>query len=1535
GVGYIVVPYLADTKLAVSFTNIRINTDYQLIEGVVSTTYDTTWGDVEDVNDWTHGGVGNTASSNVDFVVSEVQIDSNGDVLVVGENGEVLELPGGEDMVITDSNGQVWTVDEEGNVSNEGAVAEGGASNSENTNGVNSQGEATAISAKGVEVTFKKASNSKYGFDTYENSYSATKNLYRKLGKDYYISYKAVAKHDTETIVANLSITDSEIKPQDLVFKTKDGIAITKIDSTATSYTLQLKGVFDDAAIETQALVKQGAKYEVAGAFIQYQASPKNVNVVLVNTAETNTDKIKEELQDIYKQAMVNLTITEINDFKEDLDVIVPDAVIQSGESGFAAQYTEQQRAINNKLKEHPQYKNDAYYLILTNKQPTSTAERGLMPLGRQFGYIYTANCNTANCIPLTAAHELGHGVFQLKHPFSTHSYQYPEKATNWLLDYKEGTKLPFVHWQAIHNPKLRIGIFDGDQEGEQVTITDISELKEFANADGTYTFISRSGKPITVSGDITEVIFSTGDSEICSADTKDPFRIKPFGTLTRFKLKDKTYTAAWKCVSKKFMGYMTSEDEPYIDTKTNKSIDSAIVGFPAVANSAIIFKVGKLSITPEEGGNNYTSQGDYQEYDFLSQRLKEVTKFNEVSVATFDPSLSQEVQQFIIDNIDKSGFDGKKEYDNDAYVFIHATQLEKHGILKGCFKRGIPGGLLKLIVKTHFNQRTGAASYTTPQFDEGHEEVPFTNNAKSLINHWKQYDLNYYPIVAEQVKNFEILDDADHDDLIEAFRSIMNISYQNVTSDNWDCFFDKIGFEKLKIVLKSLSNADDWGNETENLLMKIFKLADGNYEREQKILDILKVENYRLLNKVVNITNDWADNNNPQFKEIIAYISKWLIKRSSKEFYIETIKKYKSWREIPFNYENYSKLNVVPTAMNNMFGFAGSNSLPYEMKTSLKEGLVNITVRTGTESGGSITGTTFKNIYSPYDCVVLDVNEGFIINGKEIKKGQLLVPSIFVHWLATNINGKNNEAFLRVFTEVIAVAAIPLTGGASSILLTIDATLATADIVFTIANNVDNQSLLGNEKFFNTWTAIYGVYNLRHLPSLISTVGSRSKTIFKYATNLVGTKTHFKKLIIDPTNKANFLEAFKKLSVEQKLDVIFRLDDLALAVKKEAELSNLGKRILYRTLVELKMECNIIFSTPKQFNIVVNATNTPYKVSLAIDYNNKRLGLGKIILNEDKTVSLVESSKWLPEGVEDVTEIAIIPNVITNVSGVNKASDIRILESSSNGNIYLSLVGGLREDIIKLQVDELLELRNIHNPNKLNHNCFTCAIKYQNEFTKGTNEVIEKIAKKYHAGVAPEEINKLIYDVFGFDNVKTSTAFNFDDLIMKLDGIHQESVILVGKYKEDFIEDFTSHHAFNARRVANREWEIIDIQNGAKYDKTYVKDKFTSLEVFEVLYKDHTYISRNILKRDLPKEVHVWVDKMPKEFLNTLEEVPYTKLQQFVREFDNKVVILSEFNKDPLLFKVWEAMERSPNIPVSIRTKITNLQNAKRVICK
>ena len=46
GKGYIIVPYLADTKITVEFKDILINTDYQLISGVVETTYNPKWGNV-------------------------------------------------------------------------------------------------------------------------------------------------------------------------------------------------------------------------------------------------------------------------------------------------------------------------------------------------------------------------------------------------------------------------------------------------------------------------------------------------------------------------------------------------------------------------------------------------------------------------------------------------------------------------------------------------------------------------------------------------------------------------------------------------------------------------------------------------------------------------------------------------------------------------------------------------------------------------------------------------------------------------------------------------------------------------------------------------------------------------------------------------------------------------------------------------------------------------------------------------------------------------------------------------------------------------------------------------------------------------------------------------------------------------------------------------------------------------------------------------------------------------------------------------
>ena len=49
GKGFIKVPYLNDTKLAVEFENIKINANYQLTDGVVKTTYDSDWKGVQEI----------------------------------------------------------------------------------------------------------------------------------------------------------------------------------------------------------------------------------------------------------------------------------------------------------------------------------------------------------------------------------------------------------------------------------------------------------------------------------------------------------------------------------------------------------------------------------------------------------------------------------------------------------------------------------------------------------------------------------------------------------------------------------------------------------------------------------------------------------------------------------------------------------------------------------------------------------------------------------------------------------------------------------------------------------------------------------------------------------------------------------------------------------------------------------------------------------------------------------------------------------------------------------------------------------------------------------------------------------------------------------------------------------------------------------------------------------------------------------------------------------------------------------------------
>lgn len=457
GTGYIQVPYLFDTRIGVVFDNIRINSDYQLVGGMVETTYDPEWGNVDYVNDLVEV---NQQDVKVDFPIDTIEV-RNGEIVVTGPNGQTETFPGGKDTVITDSTGNSYYVDADGNVSGPHKQAPGGKPTPENTDGVDKNGEVTALTAEGIKVTFEKINN--------ETQYAFDQVLYKKvLTKEYkevsgeFVPFKAVPNGKEDKILAKVAITDNNVNADSLIFRTQNGVQINaERVGTTNDFVLKLKGAQKFAWEEVQAAIKQGAKYKVAGVFNFVHISPKTVNVKLVPTSSTvNVSNKIAEIKAIYNQLAIDVQI----DVEEPFDIatyLVNDQLPTEDAFGDLSTYSTAQNAIIDAFKKAPgRTMQQAYYLFVTDKD-ASNGQGGYMRLNNQFGFIFS---NTAH----TIAHELGHGVFKLEHPFK----QYKNKGlkqgdTQGLMDYANGTELLFTDWKQINDPAFKLYAFQGQSDGE------------------------------------------------------------------------------------------------------------------------------------------------------------------------------------------------------------------------------------------------------------------------------------------------------------------------------------------------------------------------------------------------------------------------------------------------------------------------------------------------------------------------------------------------------------------------------------------------------------------------------------------------------------------------------------------------------------------------------------------------------------------------------------------------------------------------------------------------------------------------------------------------------------------------------------------------------------------------------------------------------------------------------------------------------------------------------------------------------------
>ncbi|MDV7137911.1 fibronectin type III domain-containing protein [Maribacter sp. TH_r10] len=498
GKGYVSLPYLKNIKVAVEFTNILINTDQEMAEGTVNTVYDPTWKNMlsvdsvldvaEDITDEFTGGDENvTYSTSFEILSTENIKKENGKIVVTGPNVETttFDYDEGDSYEISDANGNTFNIDKEGNITTGEKGAEGGASTAESTDGI-SEGSGTAadpsvssISATGITVHFEASKNTKYGLDKVDEDSAYEKANYPKAtttdGSIYYPIHKAVVEGKTDEFLAIVENNNPEIDLDSLQFKTVKGTQI-KSARNGDTFTITVTGsnsYHSDEAVVTYK-GKDGKYKIIASFFIHHIKQHGVIDVVLVAVnGSSQIPDLEKQLNEIYGKAGATFKVTtkaltlDQNDWDDN-----GNKILDYDGSGLMSDYPQELKNIQQKYKDdNKDWNRSAYHLfLLPSDIPLGKALSGFMPKTRQWGYVFGAH--TADALEdkssqsLVAAHELGHGVFALPHPFQNDENK-SGSGTDWLMDYGGGDQLSYTNWAAMSDESLQLFLFQDEEDSE------------------------------------------------------------------------------------------------------------------------------------------------------------------------------------------------------------------------------------------------------------------------------------------------------------------------------------------------------------------------------------------------------------------------------------------------------------------------------------------------------------------------------------------------------------------------------------------------------------------------------------------------------------------------------------------------------------------------------------------------------------------------------------------------------------------------------------------------------------------------------------------------------------------------------------------------------------------------------------------------------------------------------------------------------------------------------------------------------------
>lgn len=502
GKGYVSFPYFKNIKVAVNFTNIFVNNESQLAEGTVITVYDPSWGNildvdevidvVEDIADVVTGG-DNTEIPQLDYDIDTNDISiTDGQIIITKPDGtqDTFDYDEGDTYTITDASGDEWTVDDKGNITQTGQGDPSPPLTSNNADGIRSGTHdgtvddpyVDAITNDVVKVTFRTDSDTRFALDQVNNDYETSK--YPKINasadQSYYPAHKAAVQGEDDVFYADIEISDAKINIDSLIIKTVENKAIKheRIAGTNT-YKITVSGAnpYRTEECVVTYLDPTDNKYKIAASFFVHHIKKHTevpVQVVTVNGGNAITN-FEAELNDIFGRAggkfkvkpdVIDITIAQ-NSWDENNNNI-----IDYDGSGLLSDYpTELKNIYQEFKKQYPDYDSRQYFIFVLGKDlNVSKPLSGFMPKTRQWGFIFESHLGEGlekkDSALKVAAHELGHGVYTLAHPFGENPDN-SGQANTWLMDYGNGTELGYPNWATMSDPSLKLYLFQDDSGGE------------------------------------------------------------------------------------------------------------------------------------------------------------------------------------------------------------------------------------------------------------------------------------------------------------------------------------------------------------------------------------------------------------------------------------------------------------------------------------------------------------------------------------------------------------------------------------------------------------------------------------------------------------------------------------------------------------------------------------------------------------------------------------------------------------------------------------------------------------------------------------------------------------------------------------------------------------------------------------------------------------------------------------------------------------------------------------------------------------